>query len=200
MKGLIECLKQEISELSMLGDSEEFTDEILLTKKKIEICENIVSQTLEDIKAEEKIMENDERRNLIYAFTKSDVTYLQNDVKSIPEEYYEKIIEMLERLEYDDLGFNSEKVRKLRNNKKIEGVYELKEFKLRLIYRVLDSDSVYVMMVRMKKDDLVSIDKENIIERNRNTDREFNRFKEIVKNPLEKEKLVNEHQWTYVKF
>lgn len=48
-------------------------------------------------------------------------------------------------MEYGDFFSNLEKVRQLTNNKKLFGLYEIKEFNVRLIYRVLSGDMVYVM-------------------------------------------------------
>lgn len=93
-------------------------------------------------------------------------------------------------MEYGDFFSNLEKVRQLTNNKKLFGLYEIKEFNVRLIYRVLSGDMVYVMQARMKKDDNSSQDRKDLINRSRYTNDEYMELKEKVLNPQEKDLLI----------
>lgn len=130
---------------------------------------------------------------MIFAKTAFGSTFLQKDLKDIPVEYYDKVLSALEMLEFGDFSFNTEKVRQLTNNKKLFGLYEIKEFKVRLIYRVLDGDMVYVLQTRMKKDDNSSLDQRDLINRSRSTNDEFKILKEKVQDSKERNLLIIEH-------
>ncbi len=194
MEGLISKLVEECMEFQSLGDEPDILEEVELLKKKIDICKNRVEsvkrQVLED---SIKNQASCSKRHLIFAKTTFGSTFLQRDLKDIPNEYYDKVLAALETLEFGDFSSNTEKVRQLTNNKKLFGLYEIKEFKIRLIYRVLDGDMVYVLQTRMKKDDNSSLDQRDLINRSRNTSDEFKVLKESVQDPYKRDLLIMEH-------
>lgn len=195
MEGLISKLVAECKEFQSLGDDPDILEEVELLKKKIDICKNRVELVKKQVK--EDSLESQAataKRHLIFAKTSFGSTFLQKDLKDIPNEYYDKVLEALNTLEFGDFSSNTEKVRQLTNNKKLFGLYEIKEFKVRLVYRVLDGDMVYVMQTRMKKDNNSSLDQKDLIYRNRNTNDEFQVLKEKIQDSHEKDLLIMEHE------
>lgn len=194
MEGLISKLVAECKEFQSLGDDPYVLEEVELLKKKIDICKNRVESAKKQVEEDSiESQANCSKRHLIFAKTTFGSTFLQKDLKDIPVEYYDKVLSALEMLEFGDFSFNTEKVRQLTNNKKLFGLYEIKEFKVRLIYRVLDGDMVYVLQTRMKKDDNSSLDQRDLINRSRSTNDEFKILKEKVQDSKERNLLIIEH-------
>lgn len=195
MEGVISKLVAECREFESLGNDADVLEEVDSLKTKIELCKKRVESVTKQLKDESiESQAAQSKRHLIFAKTTFGSTFLQRDLKDIPREYYDKVQATLETLEYGDLGSNTEKVRQLSNNKKLFGLYEIKEFKIRLIYRVLSGDMVYVMQTRMKKDNNSMIDQKELISRNKNTNDEFNELKTRVQNPDDRELLIMEHE------
>lgn len=195
MEGLISKFVEDYQELQSLADDPDVLELLEGLKMKIDICKERVESVKRQV--EEDSIESQatcSMRHLIFAKTAFGSTFLQRDLKNIPHEYYDKVLSMLDTLEYGDFSSNPEKVRQLTNNKKLFGLYEIKEFNVRLIYRVLSGDMVYVMQARMKKDDNSSQDRKNLINRSRYTNDEYMELKEKVLNPHEKDLLIMEHE------
>lgn len=195
MEGLISKLVTECKEFQSLGNDPDVLEEVELLKKKIDICKNRVESVKKQVS--EDSLESQaacSKRHLIFAKTSFGSTFLQKDLKEIPNEYYDKVLDTLDTLEFGDFGSNTEKVRQLTNNKKLFGLYEIKEFKVRLVYRVLDGGMVYVMQTRMKKDDNSSLDQKDLIYRSRNRNDEFQALKEKIQDSHERELLIMEHE------
>ena len=165
-------------ELQSLADDSDVLELLEGLKMKIDICKERVESVKRQV--EEDSIESQatcSMRHLIFAKTAFGSTFLQRDLKNIPHEYYDKVLSMLDTLEYGDFSSNPEK-----------------EFNVRLIYRVLSGDMVYVMQARMKKDDNSSQDRKDLINRSRYTNDEYMELKEKVLNPHEKDLLIMEHE------
>lgn len=195
MEGVISKLVAECREFSSLGDDADVLAEVDSLRRKIELCKKKVESVTKQLKDESlESQASQSKRHLIFAKTAFGSTFLQRDLKDIPREYYDKVQAALETLEYGNLGSNPEKVRQFTNNKKLFGLYEIKEFKIRLIYRVLSGNMVYVMQTRMKKDNNSMVDKKELISRSKNTNDEFTMLKKRVLNPADRELLIMEHE------
>ncbi len=194
MEGLIVKLISECKEFQQLGDEADVLEEVANLKKKIAICQQRVEQVKNQVKEDSlESQSSHPKRHLIFAKTTFGSTYLERDLRDIPKEYYDKVLSTLDTLESGNITGNVEKARQLVNNKKLFGLYEVKEFKVRLIYRVLNGDMVYVTQVRMKKDNNSSIDKNELISRSRSTNNEYMELKDRVQNPIDRELLIMEH-------
>ena len=199
MDGLISKLINEYEEFKSLEDKdEEILEEIESLNRKINICKNLLIKVKNEISSEtlEK-QATYSKRHLIFAKTSSGTTFLEKDLKNIPFEYYDKVLSALDTLENGDIGSNTEKARPLVADKRLSGLFEIKEFKIRLIYRVLKWNTVYVMQVRMKKDNNSLIDKQDMINRNKNTKKEFSELKRNIENESYKLALINENYDIY---
>lgn len=79
-------------------------------------------------------------------------------------------------------------------NKKLNELHEIKDFKVRLFYKNLAADTIYVLMARMKKSNNDSLDRKEIIERASQRNKQYEQLKKEIKDPVKKEELVKEHQ------
>lgn len=200
--GLITKLELELEKLKaeLLASPTEnkelisyINEEIEITSKKIIICQ----KKLEEASKEEKIIEefdNQIMKNIIFATTPSGNVCLENDLKVIPEEFYQEIIEMLEMLENGIIENNVVQARAFLNNQKLSGCHEIKAFKVRIIYKILSPDTVYVLLAKLKKSDNDYRDREEIIIRANNQSRQYELLKEQLKNPQTKDVIIKEHQ------
>lgn len=199
IEGLISKLMTEYEEFKSLDDKdEEIIEEIESLNRKINICKDLLIKVNTEL-ASESLEEQStySKRHLIFAKTSFGTTFIEKDLKNIPFEYYDKILSALDTLENGDIGSNPEKAKLLVADKRLSGLFEIKEFKIRLIYRILKGNIVYVMQVRMKKDNNSLIDKQELISRNKNTKNEFIELKRNIENENYKLALINEHYDIY---
>lgn len=201
INGLIEYIDKEMiekqQEISLYNiedkDLQEIAKEDLkLLQLKKQACLKRKSQVDEIVKNEEEAKLNP-IKNLIFAKTSSNNVYAERDLKSFSEEYLDSVIESLQALENGFEEENIQKGRSLSNNNKLSGLHEIKPFKVRIFYRILSSDTVYVLLLRMKKSDNSKKDRDEAISRKSKTNKEFEMLRELVKDPQYKEKLIEEH-------
>lgn len=169
-----------------------FQAELEIMQYKKDLCQKRIYEA-EEILNSESFGEVSQKKNLIFATTEYNNIYIEKDLKSIPQEYYEDIIECLRQLQDGFEENNIQKGRQLWNNNKLSGLHELKPFKVRIFYRNLAPDMVYVLLVRMKKSDNSQLDREEAIIRNKQTTNEFERLKEEIKNPERKQELIEQN-------
>lgn len=201
INGLINMFDEEIlklnQELEMLDDSEfemktEFQKEIESLKLKKTICETLKKEVLED--ENENHLVHGQVKKIIFATTSFGNVCLERDMKSFSEEYLEAIKMCLERLEEGFEESNTVKGKKLISDKRMEGIHEVKEFKVRVIYRMLTPDTVYVMMAKMKKSDNGKKDREEIVTRSKSVDQEYEVLKINMENPETKARIIEENE------
>lgn len=161
----------------------------LLFKK--EICEQRIKQA-DELQTSEKLAQVVHKRNIIFAKTSSNNIYIQEDLKNIAEEYYNDIHNCLIDLENTKDLKSIEK--QFSNHAKLSKTHELRPFKIRVCYKVLAPDLVYVMIAKYKKSDNDRIEREKVIERIKQTNNEFNLLKKEIKNPVKKQQIIEENQ------
>ncbi len=201
ISGLIQTLSKEIEELKVLISDEKeeevkeyLQDELNIIKMKETICIDLYKKAQKE-KTTGDDFEKTQQKNIIFAKTASGNVYLQKDLKDIPEEYYQSIRECIEKIESGYKEENPEKAKAFTTiNSKLVGLHEIKEFKLRVIYKILDKDTAYILLARMKKDNCESLDRDEMINRSENTDKEYQRLKREIENKDKKEKLIEEHK------
>lgn len=199
VKGVIEALKIEIETYSVLLAMEEdleekqlYITEIRILELKCRICEKVLNDSFtftDDVTIDES-----KKVNVIFGITPSGSIALLNDIKrNVDSHYYPEVLEMLDQLEAGDFVNNQEKVRKFNsNNNKLSGLMEIKGFQLRLFFRQLPNNIIYVEMLRVKKDDRVTKDFHEPIKRIAllSTDLEYK--KRRIKNGDRVEELILE--------
>ena len=198
--GLIQILEQEIDKNLKIKAKESSEDmleyineEILSLQQKKDICNELLKETTKEIEIE-KTDDNKENKNIIFASTNADNIYFEKDLKNIPKEYYKSIETCLKYIEKGIQEDNTEKAKSFTNNAKLIGLHEVKDFQIRVIYKILDPDTVYVMQVKVKKDNNSLQDREEIVTRAQQTDKEYKKIKMDIKDEIKKMKLIEEHK------
>ena len=201
--GLIERIEKEMLSLKQVIEQPEQTDaeikeyiedEISTLLFKQEICKELLQRGKEDemIEAES---ERVPKKNIIFATTNNGNVYVENDIKTLPEEYYESLLKMLQNLQNGIEENNSEKAKSMRTiDKKMSGIHSVKEFKIRLYYKRLSPDTVYVFMIQMKKSDNDALYRKEIINRASQINMQYEELKKQIKEPEIKEKLISENE------
>lgn len=119
--------------------------------KKLNQIRNILIAKLEDINKEEKIPNG--KKNLIFLTTSVGNPCIEKDLKEIPMEYVDSLIELFEKLENfgeNHTEFNDLVCKKLTSNSMFKDVFEMKTFKVRLYFEQLTKDTLLVLMCRFK--------------------------------------------------
>ena len=74
------------------------------------------------------------------------------DIKDYGDDKYDALLGLLDRLYAGDTDFNTEKQRPLTASNKLKGIYELKDYQIRLIY-MREGEYTVVLGAMVKKDD-----------------------------------------------
>lgn len=194
---IISKLDDEISEweredlLAVTNDDKETVKkelDILNLKKRI--CLEKIDEFNQN-NALEEAYEKTPKKHLIFATSNLGNILFLRDLKDISEEYYNKILELLSKLEYNIYDNNETKDRKLANNRNITNIYEKKDFKVRICYRMLTPDTCYVMLAKMKKSNNDLKDRLEIENRKLSTESDYQRVKNLLKDPKSREELIN---------
>lgn len=197
---IIYKLDDEISEwehedlLAVTNDDKETVKkelDILNLKKRI--CLEKIDEFNQN-KALEEAYEKMPKKHLIFATSNLGNILFLRDLKDISEEYYNKILELLSKLEYNIYDNNETKDRKLANNRNVTNIYEKKDFKVRICYRMLTPDTCYVMLAKMKKSNNDLKDRLEIENRKLNTESDYQRVKKLLQDPKSREELINSNE------
>ena len=197
---IISKLDDEISEwehedlLAVTNDDKETVKkelDILNLKKRI--CLEKIDEFNQN-NALEEAYEKTPKKHLIFATSNLGNILFLRDLKDISEEYYNKILELLSKLEYNIYDNNETKDRKLANNRNVTNIYEKKDFKVRICYRMLTPDTCYVMLVKMKKSNNDLKDRLEIENRKLNTESDYQRVKKLLQDPKSREELINSNE------
>ena len=198
MRCLIEKLNEDFEDYSNLlkeydKDSDDFlcVNELLNnTKIKIDICKKRLEEAKEKSN-EKEVFTLDEKIDFIFAKSKFGEIRFINDLKSVPEESYYSIYEFLEMIHNRQNFHNSEKIKRLSGNDKLSAIYEAKPFKVRILFKFLDCNTVYIFSIKSKKSDNDSIDRSQIIERFASCKKEYNQLLEDIN--TKRGNLIEEH-------
>lgn len=201
--GLITKIETELQklqdELSASQDEkkefiEYINEEIEITNKKISICQKL----LEKAKKDETIIDEFEKqpiKNIVFATTASGNICFEKDLKAIPEECYQEISEMLNKFSAEVIEEKNPKKEKniSRNNNKLNGIHELKGFQIRIYYKIISSDVVYVFMICEKKNTNSDSFRQDIITRASSQNHQYEFLKKQMENPHINGTIINEH-------
>jgi len=165
-------------------EQEEFLTE-LHTKK--EIMNKIIEYRNQPIIVETEIKKN----NLIYLNSSSGNVYAQNDLKSIDIDYYDSFLELLNSI----IDGSFKNVKNFSNNNKIGQLYEVKDFKTRIVFDRIDKNTIIIISIFMKKTDKDLKYREQIVNRATKYRNIRDMLKMLCKNPeyiKENEEITNE--------
>lgn len=175
------------------SDKELVKNELTILTLKKRICLEKLQEFNQNnalIEAYEKTSE----KHLIFATSNLGNTLFLRDLKDIPEEYYNKVLELLNKLEDNIYEGNEAKDKKLVGNKNITDIYEKKDFKVRICYRMLTPDTCYVMLAKMKKSNNDLKDRMDIENRKLNTESDYQRVKKLLQDPKSREELISSNE------
>lgn len=201
INGLIKKLDEKADMLNAeIKELNNDDDLILLAKEEFESIKfkkNVCLSLLEKANNICLIEESDKKcakKQLTFAQTGFGNIRFERDLKDIPEEYYGTIFEMLQSLESGITEENKSKARLFVSSSKLSYIHEIKEFKVRITYRIISENTLYIMLVKMKKSDNDKLDREEIVNRKKSTQKDYDRVERIVSDSKEKEKLfeINE--------
>ena len=201
MNGLITSIDQNIIQLNKEMRTLDETDQELIVlvqeemqimQYKKEICEQLLKEALAKGDATSETMVS-LKRNLIFATTELGNICIERDLKNLPEEYYDSVLQSLINIENGLAEANDQKAKELTGDRKLAGLHEIKLFKVRVLYKNLSPDMAYVFLVKMKKSDFDHLDRKEIVIRNKNVQNEYERLKEEINNPLKKAALIQEN-------
>lgn len=133
--------------------------------------------------------------NLFFSTRSNGEFYLPFDLKSDDlkeREFQEATIKFLLQLRYGEESWNTQKCKKLSNNRKLKNVFELKDFQIRLIYKHLGSNNYFIEMVCRKKSDKDRQDINKIACRINIVEQEYQEIKKLIaNNSIDNELLKN---------
>lgn len=148
-------LYREIIELSNTGletgaTIEEIRDLIQELQDKIKMLEAYMSESLEEE------LETDAEKNLFFLTTNNEnVVAFESLRKEVPNDYYEDFLTIFTNLKKGNL----KGIKRL----KIRGIYEIKMFKIRVIFIILDKNNFVILDAFMKKYDTSKVYRERIL-------------------------------------
>lgn len=190
LKELYEILQYETND----EEREMIKHEIELYKLKLNICnEKVALFKMQNGKLQE--FSQSPQKNIIFAQSSKGNILFEQDLKRIPEEYYSDIVTVLTDFQNGNINEgNTTKIRKLSNNRSLYGLHEIKIFKIRIIFRILDHNTVYVIQTKMKKSDNNSVDINELSQRKTQTNQEYETLKAEIQDENFKSKLIAEHE------
>ena len=161
-------IQQEIYDTVSLIKEEDFyfdndvkIDVLKEYKEKFKLyknCRDFFDNQIKNIKEENYLEEKEEfidetvvKTNFLFAMS-NDMSYIERDLKTVPEEYYDKIKELLLQKRYGLTKKTNDK--QLINNEKLKQFRELKEDQIRIIYRNSYNNSIIILGVGVKKSDV----------------------------------------------
>ena len=145
----LESIK-EIKEINDLLIEEEINETDLNDYKLLIDKEKRKIEILKKISREEEIVEEEEIKNkLVLVPTISGNIRITDELEHIPTEYYSGFLELIKSIE--DGTFKN--VKALKKNPRIQGLYEVKLFKIRVVFTRISSDTYALITAFMKKSD-----------------------------------------------
>lgn len=200
ISGLIKMLENELRENQeelaneLEPEMKEYIQaEIDIIQFKINVCNNLLHKANEDKQIEEQALATP-KKNIIFATTDSGNVCIENDLKGIPEEYLQSVEDSIIQLQGGVVEENIEKGKSLTGNAKLSKVHELKPFKVRVFYKILSPDTVYVLMIKMKKSNNALRDRREIEKRAEQRTKQYEQLKIKIKDLVIKEELINQNK------
>ena len=200
--GLLEKIASEIADYSEGLSPEEQVElndfpEYRLLLEKQKYCLVRKQEYLETLK-EQKENKVSPLRNIIFAKTPVGNPCLMQDLKTIYKENYDKFLNTLERLRNNDRDFNSEKQKPMNGDGCLNGLYEIKDRQFRLIYMVINKDTVLAIMAEDNIKDTSSLKKtRQPFERKLLVSKQVKKYQEQLKDPVLREQILAENEEIY---
>jgi hypothetical protein len=205
MRGIIKLLAKEIkSNMSSLSREKDpdmiilYKEEIADLQRKMKICEQVLqsSYVIED--EQKETIDEDKKNIIIFGISPAgNVSFLSDLRRDVDPHYYEDVIALLESYKNGTASNNPDTIKRFTgSNNKLQGIYELKGYQIRIIFQPIE-DVIYVDMVRVKKDDSSLKDRNEPIKRLNLLTKDFERVRRIVKSGQGLEELIIQNEEVY---
>ena len=89
---------------------------------------------------------------------------------------------------------NEVKGKSLKNNARLKGLHEIKQFKIRIGYKNLTPNLTFIILAKTKKSDNSSLDRNDLINRNSKVTVEFQQLNELIKDENKQAELIIKNQ------
>lgn len=137
---------EEMRELSEKEEQEEIEDLIQLELKKIKMIQERLKK--KEVKEEiEEIEEQEEKNEIILVPTISGNIRLLDEIEHIPKEYYEGFKELIDSI----IDGTFKNIKCLTKNKILNGLYEVKLFKIRVVFKRIKDNKYALITAFVKK-------------------------------------------------
>jgi len=136
LRELMELLKEMINDAPE-EDVGSLLEDVNKISFKLGILRSLIDAYQDNLNLASELEENPGEVKIVYARNVyNNVMCLKDfsDIQSYGDEKYDLLMKLLEKLYAGDTNFNTEKQKPIISNSKLKGLYELKEFKIRLIY------------------------------------------------------------------
>ena len=136
-------------------DLEELRTQITGISIKLGTLRTMIEAYENNLKLGSQLEQNPSEVTVVYAKNPYGNIMCSKDfsvIQDYGDEKYDLLISLLNKLYNGDTNFNTEKQRPLTSSDKLKGIYELKEFKVRLIY-MREGEYTVVLGALVKKDD-----------------------------------------------
>jgi len=151
MNLLIKEVLKEIMEWQNIISKDLSEQEITEYTEEIEAKKSLLNRLIQyrdqkiDINEEEQQLEN----KLVYLSSTSDGYYVLSDMKKLELEYYASFLELLKSIKNGTF----KNFKPFTNNNKLNGIYEVKDFKTRIVFKRLKEDIYIILAMFIKKTD-----------------------------------------------
>ena len=159
---IIKKLETDYKEYEKLLEDEIDLEDLKNVKREIQNIEekkqiiNSINETLIQKQKQEQLIEQKGNAKVLFATNKYGNVKVYNDLKKLKrkcdKEVFEEFIELIEALGDDYKVFIDTKQGSFKNNRELKGLYKLKNFQARLIYRYV-GDYIVIIGAYLKKSD-----------------------------------------------
>lgn len=194
--GIIELLYSDVKEYNkLLKDLDENSDDYydvsaLLenTKLKIEICNKLKNEACKE-KNVTDVVASDRKIDFIFAKSGFNKIKFRSELTSISQENYSEIHKFLEMIRNRQNFNNKQKMRRLIGP--LEGIWEAKVWEVRILFKFLDKDTVYIFGIKEKKSNNDKKNRIQILEKYSSCRLEYDQLaKDII---IRRAELIAEH-------
>ena len=165
LKKHLNAAKELLAECNDTESVEEFQELISLASSKLSIFNQMRESYRQKYESDLQLEQEPGSVKLLFARNDFGTIMLERDlqeIKKYADAKYEAILELLKKLLSGDTNFNEEKQKPLTKSKKLKGIYELKDYQVRLLY-MREKGYTIVIGALVKKDDNDSRYRDSVI-------------------------------------
>jgi len=163
-------------------------------ENKISLIQTILDESVKIDNAPVVSLDEFEKvtHHLIFAKLLSRNIAVLKDLKDIANEYYKTINDLFDALitrELQECDFKYIGS----NNDVLNGIYEVRKDEIRIIFRIIDKNTLYIEKIKVKKNDNDKNEHNVIISRDRNVSDDFKNVSIDFKDPTKKSEIIKKN-------